>query len=88
MAKRLNPYAIRHPNGTFFSQMYVQETKVVTLNKIVVGHEDTHRPEFKATDETTATQFHTEQDALDLINNPDFGGPESFAGCTVVPVWE
>lgn len=83
----INPYVIRNAEGHFFTEMKIVETKEVRLKGDLIGVEDVYRPKFEASEPDDATQFHTEKDAFDLTQNPEYGGPDSFAGCTIEPVW-
>jgi hypothetical protein len=78
-------YVIKHPDGTYFTEMRSVETKAVTLRGQVIGHEETYRPKFDAPQPRFASQFDTEADAAALLHDSQFGAPDSFAGCSIYP---
>ena len=43
------------------------------------------RPVFESGSTEFATHFDSPQDAESLMADPQFGAPQSFAGCVVVP---
>lgn len=69
--------------GGYFTEMGIVQTVPVVLNKIVVGHNNIYRPKFDGMNRSHASQFNTEADAQALIDDPDYGGPEAFANCTI-----
>jgi hypothetical protein len=79
-------YCIKHPDGSYYTEMRSVETKPVTLRGQVVGHEDTYRPLFEAPQPRWACFYATRKDCEDLMQNPEYGGPSSFEGCVVVEV--
>jgi hypothetical protein len=78
-------FVIKSPDGTYFTEMHSVETKPVTLRGQVIGHEETYRPKFDAPQPRFASQFDSKADAESLLHDQQFGAPESFAGCLVVP---
>ena len=77
-------YAIKSPTG-YYAMMTITETVPVILNGVgVVGYNETYRPKFEGFIPAHGSQFDTESDALALMANKEFGGPEAFADCYVV----
>lgn len=80
-------YVIKGPTG-YFTEMKVVETRAVTLNGNLVGHENVYRPQFEAFKAAQASQFDTEGDATALMADSNYGGAEAFAQCSVEKVGE
>ena len=94
-------YVIKHPTLGFFTEMQVSETTSILapMDMVlhaghppvkkgdVIGYDNRYEPRFEAFRPSQATQFDTEADAQAQIdkNAVEHGGPEAFAGCTVVP---
>lgn len=79
-------FAIRKAQEGLFTQMGIVETKPVTLNGQLLGHEEVYRPQFGGF-KGNASRFDTREDAEAMIKDPRFGGETegAFAGCTVEP---
>jgi len=79
-------YVIVTTGGEYFTQFEIIETRAITLNDVLIGHEDIRLPKFDALRAPQAAKFDSEQDARDQMANalPRHGGPDAFKGCTVV----
>lgn len=84
MAKHQDRFVIRNSKGMHFTEMASVETVPVVHNDILVGHNETWRPQFKSGEVLGGAQFDTEADAQLVMNDKKYGGPASFAGCIVV----
>lgn len=78
-------YVIKKEGAGYYTEMVCVETKPVFLNGNCLGHDNVMRPQFEAFRTSQASQFDTEQDAVDLMANAQFGAPASFEGCVVEP---
>jgi hypothetical protein len=78
-------FAIRAPNGVFFTEMKAAGVRDVMANGVVIAHEQQYLPQFEASVARFASQFDTQADAESVMANAQFGAPQSFAGCVVVP---
>lgn len=82
----MKTFVIRHPSGGFYSEVRkVGEEPVKRRDGTVLAIDDVFGPVFDARHAQHGSQFATEKDASDMMMNAEFGGPESFAGCVVVP---
>lgn len=83
---RTQTFVIRHPSGGFYTQMSkVGSEPVKRRTGEILAWDDVYRPQFDGRTAYHASQFGTVADAEQLMADPEFGGPESFAGCVVVP---
>lgn len=84
---RQQRFVIRSATGAFFTEFKVLATRPVTLNGVLLGHEQDLEPKFDGQTTRQAAKFDTQLDAEEQIKNPVMfhGGPEAFAGCTVEP---
>jgi len=80
-------YVIKSQAGGYFTEFEVLQTRAVTLNGVLLGHEHDLKPIFEALRPKQAAKFDTEADALAQLKNPNLfhGGPDAFSGCTVEP---
>lgn len=78
-------FAIRSAEGAFFTEMQVAGKRDVIANGAVIAQEQQYLPKFESSVARFASQFDTQSDAEAVMSNPQFGGPESFKGCVVVP---
>lgn len=78
-------FAIKSPSGAFFTEMKVGGLRDVIANGAVIAQEQQYLPQFDAAQGRFATQFDTQADGELVMANPQFGGPDSFQGCSVVP---
>jgi hypothetical protein len=79
-------YVIKKDDHTYFTEVRSVETIPVRLNGNIVGHNTTYRPMFEAAHQRFATRFDTVKDAEAFMNDPEYGAPEAFAGCKVIPL--
>lgn len=80
------PFAIKNAQGLFFTEVKVVETKEFRNGSgQLLGTEDIYRPVFEGANEKQASKYGTEDDCNFMMGNPAFGGPDSFAGCQIVP---
>lgn len=78
-------FAIKSAEGAFFTEMQVAGKRDVIANGAVIAQEQQYLPKFESSVARFASQFDTQLDAEAVMANPQFGGPESFKGCVVVP---
>jgi hypothetical protein len=78
-------FAIRNAAGAYFTEMAISGTRDVMMNGAVIGQETQYLPQFAVSTSRFASQFDTQRDAEAVMSTPQFGGPQSFEGCVVVP---
>jgi hypothetical protein len=79
-------FVVKNESGSYYTEMRVIETKAVHFKGELIGHEDTYRPKFEGRIPEHASKYGTEADCNDLMTNPAFGGPDTWAGCTIEKV--
>lgn len=77
-------HVIKNPQGLYYTEMRIKETREVRLKGELVGVEEIYRPAFESFKPETGSQMNTKQDCVDLMKDPVYGFPDSFAGCEVV----
>jgi hypothetical protein len=77
-------YVIKKDDGTYFTEMRSTGFHDVLYRGAVVARVETLEPKFEAPLPRFASQFDTEADALLILNDPQYGAPETFKGCSVV----
>lgn len=79
-------FVIKHPDGSYFTEMKETGKRVVMMNGSAAGDEFLYTPQFEAQRPRFASQFDTERDAASVMQDSRFGGPDvHFKGCVVVP---
>lgn len=77
-------HVIRDPRGLYYTEMRIAETRQLRDNGgNTTFVENVFRPVFEGFAPKVASQLNTRRDAEELMANPYFGAPASFADCTI-----
>lgn len=69
----------------FYTGVTIDTSTPVYFKGQLLGTEETYKPVFDGSRPEHGCQFDTRADAQSMLRLKEYGGPEAFEGCSIVP---